>query len=114
MRDVNALPACPVATFTILMGNKWKLMIIRDLIMKETFFGELKRDLPEISHKVLTENLRALEADGLIKRTVYEENPIRVSYQMTEMGMTLAPIYQAIASWGNAYKEFLQGKKSNL
>lgn len=108
MRNFNELPECPVATFTLIMGSKWKLMIIRDLLQRETFFGELKRDLEPISHKVLTENLRALEADGLIKRKVYDEVPKRVSYQMTEFGMTLGPIYENVARWGNMYKEFLR------
>ena len=108
MRDLSELPACPIATFTLIMGNKWKLMIIRDLINGETFFGQLMRSLDGISHKVLTENLRALEADGLIKRTVYNEKPVRVSYQMTPFGMTLAPIYHSLADWGNAYKDYLK------
>lgn len=88
------------------MGNKWKLMIIRDLLARETFFGELKRDLGNIIHKVLTENLRALEADGLVKRTVYPEKPIRVSYQMTEFGQSLGPIYNALAQWSTDYKNY--------
>lgn len=115
MRQLNELPDCPIATFTLLLGNKWKLMIIRDLLHKETFFGELKRDLYGISHKVLTENLRTLEADGLVKRTVYNnELPVRVSYTMTEFGMTLAPIYEIIAQWGNSYKDFLCDNQSTV
>ncbi len=110
MRDYSDFPTCPVATFTMLMGNKWKLMIIRDLLQRETFFGELKRDLDGISHKVLTENLRALEADGLVVRTIYEETPVRVSYKMSEFGMTLAPIYNSIANWGTAYKKHFYEK----
>lgn len=106
MRDLKDFPECPIATFTMLMGNKWKLMIIRDLIHRETFFGDLKRDLPGISHKVLTENLRSLESDGLIQRTVYEQKTVRVSYRMTEFGMTLRPIYNSIAQWGSEYKDF--------
>lgn len=108
MRNLEELPECPIATFTVLLGNKWKLMIIRDLLQKETFFGELQRDLYGISHKVLTENLRALESDGLVKRTVYDGVPARVYYTMTEFGMSLAPIYDSIAAWGNSYKEFLR------
>ena len=108
MRKREELPQCPVATFTMLMGNKWKLMIIRDLLAGETFFGELKRDLDGISHKVLTENLRALEEDGLVKRTVYDEVPPRVSYQMTDLGKTLKPVYDAVAEWGENYKSFAE------
>lgn len=109
MHDINEMPSCPIATFTIIMGNKWKLMIIRDLLNRETCFGELKRDLDNISHKVLTENLRALESDGIVKRTVYNEGNVRrVAYSMTEMGMTLAKVYSDIADWGNSYKEFLR------
>ncbi|MDD5937125.1 MAG: helix-turn-helix domain-containing protein [Clostridiales bacterium] len=110
MRKYSDFPSCPIATFTMLMGNKWKLMIIRDLINGETFFGDLKRDLTGISHKVLTENLRALEDDGLIHRTVHEGKVVRVSYGMTEFGMTLAPIYSAIANWGTEYKKHFYGQ----
>ncbi|MDD6770758.1 winged helix-turn-helix transcriptional regulator [Inconstantimicrobium porci] len=113
MRDINEMPSCLIATFTMIMGNKWKLMIIRDLLNQETCFGELKRDLDGISHKVLTENLRSLESDGIVKRNAYNEGNVRrVAYSMTEFGMTLEKIYRDIADWGNAYKDFLKAQKS--
>lgn len=112
MRNLEELPECPIATFTVLLGNKWKLMIIRDLLQKETFFGELQRDLYGISHKVLTENLRALEADGLVKRTVYDGVPARVSYTMTEFGMSLAPIYDVLPHGGIPIRNFYDRRRS--
>lgn len=108
MRKKEDLPSCPIAVFTMIMGNKWKLMIIRDLLNRETYFGELKRDLDGISHKVLTENLRALESDGIIKRTVHNDvNPKRVSYSMTEFGRSLSRVYNNIADWGESYRSFV-------
>lgn len=104
MRTPEQLPECPVAIFVQIMGSKWKLMIIRDLLDGETFFGQLKRDLGGISHKVLAENLRELERDGIISRTVYDEVPKRVSYSMTDFGMSLSPIYESVAAWGEFYR----------
>ena len=98
------MPACPVATTVQLIGNKWKLLIIRNLRMRPWRFNELKKDLEGISQKVLTDNLRSLEADNLITRTVYPEVPPRVEYALSELGETLRPILDSMAEWGEAYK----------
>ncbi len=101
------LPECPVATLVELIGNKWKLLIIRNLLSSTLRFGQLKKGLPGISQKVLTDNLRALENDGLVIRTVYPEVPPRVEYSLTELGNSLRPLFQSMEAWGNHYKEFV-------
>ncbi len=98
------LPECPVATTVQLIGNKWKLLIIRNLRMRPWRFNELQKSLEGISQKVLTDNLRAMEADGLITRTVYAEVPPRVEYSLSELGDTMRPILDAMEAWGNSYK----------
>lgn len=98
------LPECPVATTVQLIGNKWKLLIIRNLRMRPWRFNELQKDLDGISQKVLTDSLRSMEADGIITRTVYAEVPPRVEYALSELGETMRPILDAMAAWGNAYK----------
>jgi DNA-binding HxlR family transcriptional regulator len=99
------LPACPVATTVNLIGNKWKLLILRDLRSGTKRFGELRKNLEGISQKVLTDNLRALEADGLVGRKIYAEVPPRVEYSFTDLGITLLPIVEAMEKWGRAYLE---------
>ncbi len=98
------MPACPVATTVSLIGSKWKLLIIRNLLTRTWRFNELKKDLNGISQKVLTDSLRSMEADGLVVRTVYPEVPPRVEYSLSELGETLRPVINAMADWGNAYK----------
>lgn len=98
------LPECPVATTVQLIGNKWKLLIIRNLLMRPWRFNELQKNLDGISQKVLTDNLRSLEQDGLITRTVYAEVPPRVEYSLSELGWSLKPILDAMQSWGENYK----------
>lgn len=98
------MPACPVATTVSLIGSKWKLLIIRNLLTRTWRFNELKKDLNGISQKVLTDSLRSMEADGLVVRTVYPEVPPRVEYSLSELGETLRPVISAMADWGNAYK----------
>ncbi len=98
------LPECPVATTVQLIGNKWKLLIIRNLRTRPWRFNELQKNLDGISQKVLTDNLRAMEADGLITRTVYAEVPPRVEYSLSELGETMRPILDAMEEWGNSYK----------
>lgn len=98
------LPECPVATTVQLIGNKWKLLIIRNLQIRPWRFNELQKNLDGISQKVLTDNLRSMEADGLIIRTVYAEVPPRVEYSLSELGETMRPILDAMAAWGNSYK----------
>ena len=99
MLTKEELPACPVATTVRLIGSKWKILIMRDLFMRTWRFNELKKDLEGISQKVLTESLRSMEEDGLIKRTVYPEVPPRVEYSLTELGESMQPILDAMAAW---------------
>ena len=99
------LPECPVATTVQLIGNKWKLLIIRNLLRAPQRFSELKRTIPGISQKVLTDNLRALEAEGLIDREVFAEVPPRVVYSISTLGDTLRPIIDAMQAWGTEYKK---------
>lgn len=95
---------CPVATTINLIGNKWKLLIIRDLLSGTKRFGELRRSLEGISQRVLTENLRDLENSGLLERQVYAEVPPRVEYSLNKTGLSLSPIIASMAEWGNKYK----------
>ena len=104
MLKKEELPECPVATTVQLIGNKWKLLILRNLRMRPWRFNELQKSLDGISQKVLTENLRSMEADGIIVRTVYAEVPPRVEYSLSELGDTMRPILDAIEKWGNDYK----------
>ena len=104
MLTKEELPACPVATTVGLIGNKWKLLIIRDLLTGTKRFGELRRGVAGISQKVLTDNLRSLERDGLVIRTIYAEVPPRVEYTLSELGDTLRPIMDSMEAWGNRYK----------
>ena len=98
------LPACPVETTLTLIGNKWKVLIRRDLLQGTKRFGELKKSIGSVSQKVLTSQLRAMEEDGLIHREVYAEVPPRVEYSLTELGWSLKPILDAMVNWGNNYK----------
>lgn len=98
--DNHALPECPVATTVQIIGSKWKLLILRNLLVRPWRFNELKRNLEGISQKVLTDSLRALESDGIIVRTVYPEVPPRVEYSLSETGDSLRPILKAMESWG--------------
>lgn len=102
------LPKCPVETTLKLIGEKWKILIIRDLLNGTKRFGELKKACSGISQKVLTTNLRAMEDDGLVTRKVFPEVPPRVEYTLTDVGYSLAPVLNAMASWGTDYKVFLK------
>lgn len=99
------LPACPVETTLMLIGNKWKVLIIRDLLTGTKRFGELKKSIGKVSQKVLTTQLRDMEEDGLISRKIYAEVPPRVEYSLTELGKSLQPILNAMLQWGTEYKE---------
>jgi len=112
MLTKEELPACPVATMVELIGNKWKLLIIRNLLARDYRFGELRNSVPGISQKVLTDNLRALEADGLIVRTVYPEVPPRVEYALSDLGNTMRPLFKSMEDWGNSYKEFISSSSN--
>lgn len=105
MLTKEELPVCPVATTVGVIGSKWKLLIIRNLRQRPWRFNELKKDLEGISQKVLTDSLRALEEDGIITRTVYPEVPPRVEYALSELGESMGPILDAMADWGNQYKQ---------
>lgn len=104
MLTKKEMPACPVATTVALIGSKWKLLIMRNLLARPWRFNELKKDLEGISQKVLTDSLRSMEADGIITRTVYPEVPPRVEYSLTELGKSLKPILDSMRAWGEAYK----------
>lgn len=105
MLTKEELPVCPVATTVALIGSKWKLLIMRNLMARPWRFNELKRDLNGISQKVLTDSLRSMEADGIITRTVYPEVPPRVEYALSELGESMRPIIQSMEAWGTEYKE---------
>ena len=98
------LPACPVETTLTLIGDKWKILILRDLLPGTKRFGELKKSLGMVSQKVLTTRLRQMEDGGLIIRTVYAEVPPRVEYTLTELGFSLKPVLDAMGTWGKEYK----------
>lgn len=103
----DELPACPVATTVQLIGSKWKLLIMRNLLARPWRFNELKKDLEGISQKVFTDSLRSMEADGIITRTVYPEVPPRVEYALSDLGESMRPIIMSMEAWGKAYKEDL-------
>ncbi len=107
MKKKEELPECPVATTVSLIGSKWKLLIIRNLLNRPWRFNELRKDLEGISQKVLTDSLRSMEADGIITRTVYPEVPPRVEYALSDLGESLRPIINSLAEWGVNYKEIL-------
>ena len=98
------LPECPVATTVQLIGSKWKLLIMRNLLVRPWRFNELRKDLEGISQKVLTDSLRSMEKDGIITRTVYPEVPPKVEYALSELGESLRPVIKAMEQWGNNYK----------
>ena len=104
MQTTKELPACPVETTLLLIGDKWKVLILRDLMPGTKRFGELKKSIGSVSQKVLTAQLRDMEESGLLTRTVYAEVPPRVEYRLTDLGRSLEPILDAMQSWGEAYK----------
>lgn len=98
------LPKCPVETTLMVIGDKWKVLILRDLMNGTLRFGELKKSIGHVSQKVLTAQLRDMEAKGLVTRTVYAEVPPRVEYTLTETGYSLKPVLDALWAWGEAYQ----------
>ena len=106
------LPACPVEVTLMLISDRWKVLILRDLLSGTKRFGELKKSIGSISQKVLTSNLRYMEEDGLLTRKVYAEVPPRVEYTLTELGKSLQPILLAMQQWGLEYQE-MQFKKQH-
>ena len=103
-KNVKELPACPVETTLTLIGDKWKVLILRDLLPGTKRFGELKKSIGSVSPKVLTAQLRDMEENGLINRKVYAEVPPRVEYSLTDLGKSLEPILDAMWNWGEGYK----------
>lgn len=108
MKTKDELPECPVATTVSLIGSKWKLLIMRNLLVRPWRFNELKKSLEGISQKVLTDSLRSMEEDGIITRTVYPEVPPRVEYALSELGESMRPIINSMESWGKNYKESIE------
>jgi DNA-binding HxlR family transcriptional regulator len=104
MKTKRELPECPVATTVQLIGSKWKLLILRNLMNRPWRFNELRKDLEGISQKVLTDSLRSMEQDGLITRTVYAEVPPRVEYALSELGESMRPIIKSMEAFGLNYK----------
>lgn len=99
------LPACPVETALLMIGDKWVVLILRDLMTGTKRFGELQKSVGQVSQKVLSEKLKGMEERGIVQRTVYPEVPPRVEYSLTDFGMTLSPVLDALESWGTQYKE---------
>jgi DNA-binding HxlR family transcriptional regulator len=104
MLKTKNLPQCPVETTLMLIGDKWKVLILRDLLSGTKRFGELKKSVGNISQKVLTSQLRNMEKNGLIYRTVYAEVPPRVEYSLTKLGLSLKPILDVMKDWGENYQ----------
>ena len=101
----NSLPDCPVETTLLLISDKWKVLILRDLLQGTKRFSELKKSLGQVSQKVLTSQLRQMEASGLISRTVYAQVPPRVEYSLTDLGRSLKPVLDAMVCWGEYYQQ---------
>ena len=104
MLTKDELPACPVATTLSLIGNKWKIFVLRNLMVAPNRFNQLQKTIPGISQKVLTDNLRDMERAGIVIRTVFPEVPPRVEYSLSELGETMRPIITALEQWGTGYK----------
>ena len=103
--EQKTLPACPVETTLMLISDRWKVLIIRDLLGGTKRFGQIKKSVGNISQKVLTANLRSMEESGLLIRKVYPEVPPRVEYTLTETGYSLKPILDAMVAWGTEYQQ---------
>ena len=108
MKTKAELPECPVATTVSLIGSKWKLLIMRNLLARPWRFNELQKNLEGISQKVLTDSLRSMEADGIITRTVFPEVPPHVEYSLSELGESMRPIIKSLEEWGLEYKQELK------
>ena len=110
MLTKEELPPCPVATTLRLIGSKWKVFILQRLLDKSYGFGELRRSIEGISEKVLTDNLKQLEADGIITRTVIPETPVRTEYALSETGESMRPIINSMRDWGLEYQKAVLGQ----
>ena len=112
MDSKKQLCHCPVAVTVGLIGSKWKLLILCDILDEPKRFGELRKELEGISQKVLTDSLRSMEQDGIITRTVYPEVPLRVEYGLSELGKTMRPIILSMEDWGKRYLEVVKTKEA--
>ena len=110
MLTKEEMPACPVATTVALIGSKWKLLILRNLMARPWRFNELKKDLNGVSQKVLTDSLRSLEEDGIVTRTVYPEVPPRLEYALSDLGESMRPIIDVMQRWGLEYQARMRQK----
>lgn len=110
MKKKEEMPSCPVATTVQLIGSKWKLLIMRNLLARPWRFNELQKSLDGISQKVLTESLRSMEEDGIVIRTVFPEVPPHVEYSLSELGESMRPIIASMEAWGKIYKERVERK----
>lgn len=110
MLTKDELPPCPVATCFQLFGNKWKIYVIQQLEVRPFGFNELRRAIPGISQKVLSSNLKEMEAAGLINREVVPETPVRMEYSLTELGASLMPLIESMVTWGTNYQELVRGE----
>lgn len=108
MINTKELPPCPVETSLLMMGDKWKILIVRDLLTGTKRFGELKRSVGNITQKVLTQNLRMMEENGLVNRKVYAEVPPKVEYTLTGLGLSLKSILDSMYEWGEQYRASLK------
>lgn len=108
MLKKEEMPDCPVATTVQLIGSKWKLLVMRNLLVRPWRFNELQKSLEGISQKVLTDSLRSMEADGIITRTVFPEVPPRVEYSLSDLGESMRPIIKSMENWGTDYKKSLE------
>lgn len=102
--SAGSLPACPVEMTMTLISNKWRVLIVRDLLQGTKRFGELRRSVGGVSQKVLTANLRAMEDQGLVLRKVYAQVPPRVEYSLTPTGRSLRSVIDAMREWGEGYR----------
>ena len=110
----DILPECPVATTVSLIGSKWKLLIMRNLLGRQWRFNELQKSIDGISQKALTEALRSMEADGIVIRKAYPEVPPRVEYSLTELGESMRPIIKSLESWGLTCKEQINSENVSM
>ncbi len=108
MLTKDQLPPCPVATTLTLIGNKWKVFIVQRLLDRPWRFNELQKSIPGLSQKVLTQNLRAMEADGIVQRIEFDEASPHVEYSLTELGETMRPIIKSMEAWGTGYQELVR------
>jgi len=114
MDKVKELPLCPVETTVRLLSNKWKILILRELLTGTKRFGELRHGVQGVSQKVLTQNLRSMEEDEIIERRVYAEVPPRVEYYLSDLGNTLRPVIDALAKWGRIYQEMANNTSDEI